>query len=163
LKIPTSGKFAPDAKQGLDPSGIVPCSVFRCNYQFDGDPYALPNRRFVCLGHKDLENKSPFAICLKATSQLDAYKNNPRRLAGSVLYKAGVVPIFEKDTIIQPDNQFPIPHSNLLRQYAAGDFAVLGVLPANFIPALLDAIEQSFTMSANQKRRLHELLKLIGS
>lgn len=107
--------------------------------------------------HKTLQGRH-FAICLKATSQLDAYKNNPRRIPGVVLYRAGIIPLFEKDTIIDPEKQFPIAHYELIKQHASGDFGVLGVLPGDFPEALAKAVRASITMSPNQKARILELL-----
>jgi hypothetical protein len=162
LKIPASGKSANAVSNRFDPAALAPFSVIRCNYRFDGDPSILPDRRFVCLGHKRLDG-SDFAICLKATSKLEAYKNNSPRMGGVVFYNAQEISFFEKDTIIQPDNQFPIPHSNLAKQFADKSLVVLGMMPSGFAESLVRAIEKSITMSPIKKRRLLEMLGEGGS
>jgi len=158
LKTPNLGKPSQAAKP-FDPAQIPRFSVIRCNYHFDGDPKPLIGRRFVCLEHRNLEKRA-FAICLKATSQIEAYINNPRRMAGVVFYRAGAVPFFEKDTIIQPDNQFPIPHYDLIRQHASGDAKILGVLPGDFPSNLASAVRASVTITPREQRRILEILGL---
>jgi hypothetical protein len=161
LKIPTSGR-SPKAESRFDPADLAPFSVFRCNYRFDGDPDVLPARRFVCLAHAKHE-RSDVVITLKATSKLEAYRNNPARLAGVVVYPAGAIPFFEKDTLIQPDNPILHHHSNLAKQYAAGDLAILGMMPDGFVEELARAIKDSITMSAVRKRNLLAMLGLSTS
>jgi hypothetical protein len=84
--------------------------------------------------------------------------NNATRLAGVVMYKAGELPFFEKDTVVQPDNQFPIPHFELIRQAVSHDAEVLGVLPSNFPEMLVNAVRASVTMSPREKQRILEML-----
>jgi len=115
----------------------------------------------VCLQHCTLENRL-FAFCIKATSKTTAYANNPKRLAGVVFYRAGVISFFEKDTVIEPDNQFPIPHYDLIRQHsnASGDVRLLGALPSDFPAALAKAVRDSVTMPPSKKKRLLLILGL---
>ena len=94
LKIPTSGR-SPKAESRFNPADLAPFSVFRCNYRFDGDPDILPARRFVCLAHAKHE-RSDVVITLKATSKLDAYRNNPARMAGGAVYPTGAISFFRK-------------------------------------------------------------------
>ncbi len=156
LKTPISGKPS-QAARTFDPATIPPFSVIRCNYHFDGDPSPLPNRRFVCLCHKTLQARH-FAICLKATSQLDSYRNNPQRMPGVVFYRAGLIPFFEKDTIVDPDNPFPIPHFDLIKQHLSGGLKILGALPEDFPEVLAKAVRASVTMSPREQRRILEIL-----
>lgn len=76
------------------------------------------------------------------------------------MYKAGVLPFFEKDTVIQPDNQFPIPHFELAKQAASRDFEVLGPMPSDFPALLAAAVRASVTMSPREKQRILEVLGL---
>jgi hypothetical protein len=105
-------------------------------------------------------NRTTLAVCLKATSQVGGYKNNPAKMSGAIFYCAGEVSFFEKDTVIEPENQFPLMHSNLMTQHATGHLEILGVMPKDFLERLRHAIDASHTMSKNQKRRLVDLLKL---
>lgn len=84
-------------------------------------------------------------------------------MAGVVVYPAGAISFFEKDTIIPPDNPIIHHHSNLAKQYAAGDLAVLGIMPDGFVEELVRAIKDSITMSAVRKRNLLALLGLSTS
>lgn len=86
-------------------------------------------------------------ICIKATSQIEAYRNNPKKMAGVVFYQAGSISFFEKDTIIQPDNYFAMLHSTLAKQRAVGDLTVLGAMPDGFRDALIEAVVASETMT----------------
>jgi len=137
-------------------------TVLRCKYHFDGDPDPLPDRHLIVLGHRE-EKRSPIAICLKATSQVKSYLNNPAKMAGAVFYRAGTIQFFQRDTVIQPDNPLLIPHSNLLTQHATGDLAVLGIMPAGFADDLIRAIEASTTIAKARKRNLLDLAGLSGT
>jgi hypothetical protein len=155
LKIPYSGKPTPTAR--FDPAQFERFAVIRCDYRFDGDPEALPGRLFVFLDNATLD-KQALALCVKATSKVEAYLNNPKKMQGAVFYKGGVLPCFPKDTIIQPENLLPIPHLELIRNNAQGKAAVVGVMPPDFMSELLKAVHDSVTMSPKLKKRILSLL-----
>jgi hypothetical protein len=125
--------------------------VIRLRYQFEGDD-AIP-KLFVSLAHVNRH-----VICLKATSQVEVYKNNQAKMAGAVFYPAGTVACFPTDTVIQPDNQVPISHVMIVAQHKAGIFAVLETLPTTFLNQLIAVVRASDTMEPRKKRRLAELL-----
>ena len=75
-------------------------------------------------------------------------------MAGVVYYPAGSNPCFERDTVIQPDNQLPIPHARLARQESTGDYSLVGQMPADFKDRLIEAARASVTMDGRQQKRL---------
>jgi hypothetical protein len=156
LRIPGSEKSTPHGSQ-FDPAKIQPFSVLCCDYLFAGDPDPLIGRRFVCLEHRSLDGKE-YAFCLKATSKVGAYTNNPGMMAGAVFYPAGTLQFFKKDTVIQPDNQFPIPHLDLIRQHRAEKVRILGSMPDSFPGDLIAAVEASRTMTPREQKRIIECL-----
>lgn len=155
MKIPSSGKPTPAAR--FDPAQFERFAVIRCDYRFAGDADSLPGRLFVFLDNVTLD-KQALALCVKATSKVEPYRNNPRMMQGAVFYKGGVVPCFPKDTIIQPGNLFPIPHLELIRNNGQGKAAVVGVMPPAFMSELLKAVQDSVTMSPKEKKRILSLL-----
>lgn len=102
----------------------------------------------VVIGHGDRH-----AICLKATSKTAIYRNNPDKMAGCVYLKAAEVAFFREDTVIQPDNQFPVPHSSL-----EDESRILGSLPEDFQGRLIRAVESSSTIPTSRKRSLLECI-----
>lgn len=126
--------------------------MIRVRYKFEGDDAAIA-KLFVSLAHV---NKH--AICLKATSQVQVYKNNPAKMAGAVFYPAGTVACFPTDTVIQPDNQVPISHSMIVAQRKAGVFAIAGTLPTTFRSQLITAVKASDTMEPREQKRLAIML-----
>lgn len=85
--------------------------------------------------------------------------NNPARMAGVVFYAAGSASCFDVDTVIQPDNQVPILHTNLAKQKAMGSLEFLGALPAGFLEQLRLAIRQSVTLTPRLQGRLLAMLE----
>jgi hypothetical protein len=147
--------LAPPSHQqtSFNPASLPPCSAILVPYKFGGSPYLL-TKIFVVLGHRN-----GFAICLKATSNVELYKNNPEKLAGCVFYKSGEIPLFNQDTAIQPDNQVPIPHAHIAAMHEKKALKVLGNLPADFVSKLTLAIENSTTLDDRKKERLLEILQ----
>ena len=88
------------------------------------------------------------AVCVKATSNVALYVNNPEKMAGAVLMKSGAYPFFPKDTVIQPDNLFAVKHSRIAPEM------VIGLLPESFRAELVDAINNSITMAENRRQKL---------
>jgi hypothetical protein len=137
----------------FDPPCIPKYSVIRIPYKFS-NASQYESKLFVVLGHV-----CNYAICIKATSQVAFYKSNPEKLAGCVSYKPGEVAAFDQETVIQPDNQFPIPHEQLQRFNDNKTLQLLGVLPIDFEDKLKTAIENS---TALNEREVTRLLTLIG-
>lgn len=141
--------------KSFDPYSIQRFSVIRLPYRFEGD---RPQRKFfVVLGHRQLNAKEAFAVCVKATSKVEAYRNDSDKMRGCVFYPTGQVSCFDVDTVIQPDNQIPIPHRTI------ADAHFDGLLdwwpgPANFEACFREAIRNSVTMSRRSKTRLVDLL-----
>lgn len=106
-------------------------------------------KRFVVISHA-----SAHAFCLKTTSQTSAFDADPSELQGVVVYEADECPLFNKRTIIDPRNQFPIAHSALILHEKAGDLEQHGVLPEDFKKRLIEAITKSRVIEHNRKKRL---------
>ena len=109
-------------------------------------------KRFVVLCHKD-----GYAICLKATSKTTIYENNPGMMASVVYYPLGACDCFGEPTAIQPDNQFPIPHTSILMAHRAGTLNAQA-LPTNFETALRLAIQNSVTLNNRERQRILSII-----
>lgn len=130
----------------FNPNEIPLFSVIRVPYVFEG---ANVRKRFVVISHA-----YNHAFCLKTTSQTETFDADPSQLQGVVVYEAGECPLFEKRTIIDPRNQFPIAHSVLILHEGVGDFETHGVLPSDFKARLIEAITKSRVIERNKKKRL---------
>ncbi len=108
----------------------------------------------MVLGHRQ-----GHAICLKATSNVEVYKNNPEKLAGCIFYKGGETNAFPQETVVQPDNPAPISHAHLVAMHQKKALEVCGQLPSDFVSRLTAAIEESTTLNDQQKERLLTLLR----
>ena len=108
----------------------------------------------MCICHR-----AGVAFCVKATSQVQSYLNNPGRMSGAVFIPAGTVDFFPKDTVIQPDNQIPIPHSQIDTQRLTGEFRVEGALPSGFRDDFVRAVKASVTMTPREQKRLLAILE----
>jgi hypothetical protein len=113
-------------------------------YQYPGDPAVV--KIFVLICHEGGN-----AICMKATSNVAIYANNPDLKAGVVHFEVGSVPFFSEETAVQPDNPHPIAHVDISRCQANGSFKVLGQMPADFIERLRAAINASITIKPARK------------
>jgi len=153
-RTPGSGRLSLPVRHRFDPASIPQFSAIRCCYRFGSETQAV-SRYFVCVAHV-----SRHAFCLKATSQTEAYENRPDRRVGIVFVPAGTLPFFNRDTIIQPDNQLAIPYFTLTTQHASGEFAILGAMYDGFAGSLAKAVRASHTMSPQQKARLLGILGL---
>jgi hypothetical protein len=120
-------------------------------YQYFGQA-AIP-KRFVLVCHE-----KEHAICLKATTKVTLYANDPKMMAGVVFYLAGSLAFFEADTAVQPDNLHPIAHTNISRCLDNRTFEMLGMMPEGFKEALSTAITSSVTMKPARKKHLLERL-----
>ena len=103
-------------------------------------------------------HKNGYVICLKATSKVERYFYDKKLLDGVLSYKAGDCACFERDTVIQPDNQFPISYKDLVYQEKYGKLKVLGHLPANAKEKLIEAVNSSYTMDSRKQERLLGIL-----
>jgi len=118
--------------------------AFRMPYRYPGQAAVL--KRFVVIFHE-----AGHAICLKATSKVALYINNPAMMAGVVYYTAGRLSFFPVDTAIQPDNLHPIPHADIASCLQYGTFEILGKMPADFKQLLITAVNASITMKTARK------------
>jgi hypothetical protein len=107
----------------------------------------------VAIGHKN-----QYLICIKATTKIEIYVNDPERMAGCVFYKAGELSFFEKDTAVEPDNPVPISYSQLIQNHRDGELHILGEMPSTFHANLLRAVRDSVTLSGVERKRLLALL-----
>jgi hypothetical protein len=150
-RIQIFGGLSLATRQQFDPAKIPPYTVLRFSYKW-GEGRSGP-KRFVCLMHRD-----GMAICLKATSKVESYKNNPKKMIGAVFYAAGSLPCFDKDTVIEPDNYIAVLHSTLAKQHATRELKILGVMPDDFVDVLIKATLASETMTPRQQRALIGIL-----
>lgn len=137
----------------FNPASIAKYSVIRLPYKFSGEEEHR-YKRFVVLGH--FENH---AICIKATSKVEIYKNNKELMGGCVHYEAKEVSFFEQETVVQPDNYVAIPHQRLTDCQKTGELEIIGDLPVHFEADLAAAIEDSVTLTEPNRKRLIEFIK----
>lgn len=133
------------AKLQLDPSAIAKFSVIRIPYRFEG---TRSEKLFVILCHRGIH-----ALCIKATSKIGIYKNNPTMMKGCVHYDAGSHDCFPAETVVQPDNQFPIAHADILKADKDGTLEIHAPI-ANFERELRCAIRDSNTLDQRRRERL---------
>jgi hypothetical protein len=133
------------ANPPFDPALIARFSVIRIPYTFEGK---RSEKFFVILCRRGAH-----AMCIKATSKTAIYKNNPDKLKGCIHYAAGSLECFSLDTVVQPDNQFPISDGDLRRAFMEGTLKVYPP-PANFEQELRRAIRDSSTLDDRYRERL---------
>ena len=119
--------------------------MIRIPYKFEGN---RSNKFFVVLCHHGI-----YAMCIKATSKTEIYKNNPSMMKGCIYYPAGSFDCFSADTVVQPDNQFPIAHGDILKAFLEGNLEVYPPL-RNFEIELRRAIRDSATLDGRRRERL---------
>lgn len=129
---------------------LPPFTVILCPYTFES---ATVRKIFIILCHEN-----GYAFCIKTTTNLDFYRNSPGVLAGCITYKRGELAFFKEDTIIQPDNQFPISHKALIQAQTEKALEVLGVMPPDFKEKLIKAVNSSLRMDARKKERIIKIL-----
>lgn len=138
--------------ESFDPNSLERYCVVALPHRFAGDDYD-ERKIFVVLCHRNHH-----AICLKATSKVQIYKNNSDAMAGVVFYGAGQFKAFHLDTAVQPDNCVPIPHERLRESKENLNLDVFGALPDDFHGRLLKAIGNSLTLDDRQRKRLLDIL-----
>ena len=112
------------ASRGFEASELEAYTVIRVPEAFREQDAPGP-KRLVVIGHQDR-----FAICIKATSKTQPYRNNPEMKESSVFYEVGQHPeCFPEETAVQPDNQVPLNHAQLNEWYRRGVLEILGQLP----------------------------------
>lgn len=94
------------------------------------------------------DHGSSTAVCAKATSQLDFYKNNREARRGCVEVPPGTIDCFDRHTIIQLDNLFPVPWNVI----TSG--SVVGRLPEGTHEAVVSAVQASVRISEERRRGL---------
>jgi hypothetical protein len=124
---------------------LPPFTVILVPYTFEN---ATLRNIFVVLCHE-----GGHAFCIKTTTNSTFYKNSPGRLAGCVPYKKGEL-FFREDTIIQPDNQFPISHEALIEAERLKALEILGIMPEDFREKLIKAVNSSPVMDSRKKERV---------
>jgi hypothetical protein len=128
------------------PEEIPIFSVIRIPVELLGQ---IVRKRFVVISHI-----ARYAYALKTTSRTETFDQNPQRLTEVVVYETGECPLFNKRTVIDPRNQFPISHGILMRHHRKGSYEHFGVLPASFKQKLIQAIQASKVIEPNRKQRL---------
>jgi hypothetical protein len=131
--------------QQFDPALIPRFSVIRIPYKFDGN---RTEKFFVLICHRGVN-----AICIKATSKVEIYKNNPNMMKSCIYYAAGEVKCFPLETVVQPDNQFPISHADLGKAFMERTLEIHPPLP-NFEHELRRVIRESDTLDDRRRERL---------
>lgn len=131
---------------------IPPFSLIRFPFDFR-DGKGPVRKRFAILAHQ-----GPAAICVKTTSKTNPFKSSPERLDGVALYKVGECSHFECETVIDPDNCFAIPHSQLESYKSKGTLEILGIVP-DLRARLIKAIKLSSELTQQRRKNL---LKLLG-
>jgi hypothetical protein len=132
------------ANPPFDPSSIARLSVIRIPYTFEGKE---SEKFFVILC------RGAHVLCIKATSKTEIYKNNPDKMKGCIHYPVGTLACFSEDTVVQPDNQFPISDGDLRKAFAVGKLKIYPP-PANFEQELRRAIRESSTLDDRHRDRL---------
>ena len=99
-----------------------------------------------------IDHKQGHAVTMKATSEVALYLSDPEQMAGCVYYRAGEA-CFHKNTVVQPDNLFMIPHTKLRDRSC-----VIGHLPPDFHNRLVAAIRASIKLPKARRRGLLEML-----
>ena len=136
----------------MHPRNLPPFTVIRIPHSFDAG-LTYEYKFFVILGHYDNA-----AFCIKATSRTAFYDNNPDKMCGCVCYEALEVDFFRKRTIIEPDNQFEIPHCQLVVHQDRGALEVVGRLADDFGQRLKTAIANSQTLDRRRRAWLRAAL-----
>ena len=142
----------PEHPSIIEPASIERFSVIRIGLRLGSNPEDNM-KLLVVLGHRN-----DHLICIKTTSKTDLYRNNPEMRNGCVWYDAYEVDVFRKDTIIQPDNPFPLPYGNLRMSAMRHELQICGRLPDDFEQKLTAAIGASKTLAPARKANLLNLL-----
>ena len=128
------------------PEEIPPFSVIKIPVILEGRE---ENKYFVVVSHI-----GGYAYCLKTTSKTETFDANPDQLRGVVAYDKHECAIIEKRTIIDPRNQFPIPHALLIEHQHNGNHEHRGILPEDFKDKLIAAARNSKVIEPSKKKRL---------
>jgi len=136
----------------LSPESIARFAVVALPWKFPGDPEV--KKLFVTVGHYAEQ-----MMMIKATSKTERYTTDGDMMHSCVFYEAGQVSCFSVDTVIQPDNLYPIGYPRLKEHHEDGSLSIWeSVLPADFEEKLRTAIRNHVRMSLMQKRRVLTVL-----
>ena len=80
-------------------------------------------------------------------------------MVGAVFFEKGATACFDKDTIVEPDNQIPLSYEKVMYADRMNTLERLGELPDDFGEKLIEAVKKSETMYEMQQKRLLKLLK----
>ncbi len=61
------------------------------------------------------ESKDEIVFCIKATSKVGRYQNDPEQMDGCVYYEARQLAWFPQATAVQPDNPLPLTRLALVK------------------------------------------------
>jgi hypothetical protein len=136
----------------VHPRNLPPFTVIRIPFLF-GDGQTYRHKLFVVSGHYDNS-----AFCIKPTSRTGFFDNNPDKICGCVCYAAREVDFLPKRTIIDPDNQFEIPHPHLADLQERGELGIVGRLPDSFGERLKAAVANSQTLDRRRRAWLRAVL-----
>lgn len=129
---------------------IAPGHIISCIVDLDG---RQTSKLFLVLAH--LEDS---ALCLKITSNVGFYRNNPTRAAGAVFCR-GEHPALSLQSVIETDNDFLLPHRRLGAPFLANDRAAIS---SDLLGRLKAAVASSLTLSPVQKQELQCHLEAIA-
>ena len=142
----------PMEKQTFRASEIPRFSVLRVPHAFAVGQTPI-SKLFVVIAHQ-----GAYAICLKATSHTQQYENDKVRMAGCVYFPAGELKCFPSNTAVVPENQHPISHAQIEREFAAGKVEIHS-LPDDFRARLVKAVQDSDALNGAKRARLHLLIR----
>jgi hypothetical protein len=133
-------------------SSIARFDAIRLPFQFSNSSQ-ITQKWFVVIAH---ENGN--AICVKATSKVERYKNNPYLMAGCAFFPVGEIPCFPKETALQPDNRFEIPHSLIEREHANGKVTIAAT-SVDCRERLIASVTKSNQLNRRERQTILEWLQ----
>ncbi len=141
--------------EAFDPAKLARYSVFRVHYEYANQEPG--EKLFVVLKHgKKL--LTPYCMCIKATSRTQRFQGDKSLLNCCISYKAGELPFFPLDTIIDPSNFIPMLHATLSAEATQGRYRIEGKMPEDFHKKLIQAIKGHPTIEPKTKQILLECI-----
>jgi hypothetical protein len=130
----------------FDASTIPLFSAIRLPFQFTGDISAT-QKWFVVLAHETEK-----AMCIKTTSQGLKYKNSPFHSDGWAWFSPGEIVCLSKETALQTENFFEIPHSQIILAHSSGQLSIEPTTD-DCKGRILAAVNKSQRLSGKEKAR----------
>ena len=93
----------------------------------------------------------------KSYSNVDRYKNDPNQMAGCAFFDVGEIACFGKETVLQPDNRFAIPHSHIEQEHANGTLTIAPT-HADCKSRLIASVNNSPKMNGREKKAMLSFL-----